>query len=293
MTILAQLRNANADFTFLTADGSVAVQYSRRTTPFTMPHGHSHITHELYYLFTGERDYFIRDRTHRVRAGDFVFIEKGELHRTLDTGAPEHERAVFYFTDRLLEGLPPALRAQSGVVRLPEAQRARGEMLAWELVAESAENRPGRDGMIEAMLKQIVLLVFRAAAEKRAASGKRAEPAAPTPLHRMMSEAAAYVGEHYAEPLTLAEVAEKFFISPYYLSRKFKECTGFGFHEYVQLVRVREAKRLLVDTDWKMIEIAERTGFGQVATFHRLFKRVAGCSPLQYRKRHRGADPRA
>ncbi|MCA0755877.1 helix-turn-helix domain-containing protein [Paenibacillus sp. N4] len=40
-------------------------------------------------------------------------------------------------------------------------------------------------------------------------------------------------------------MAGRFFVSPYYLSRKFKQCTGFGFPEYVQLVRIREAQRLL------------------------------------------------
>lgn len=55
-----------------------------------------------------------------------------------------------------------------------------------------------------------------------------------------MSEVAEYVGTHYREELHLKDVAERFFVSPYYLSRTFKRCTGFGFAEYVQLVRIRE-----------------------------------------------------
>ncbi|WP_162241887.1 helix-turn-helix domain-containing protein [Paenibacillus sp. Leaf72] len=75
--------------------------------------------------------------------------------------------------------------------------------------------------------------------------------------------------------------------SQYYLSRKFKQCTGFGFSEYVQLVRIREAQRLLRETDLKIIEVAACVGIDPVANFHKLFKSTNGCSPLQYRKRQR------
>ena len=66
---------------------------------------------ELYYLFSGERDYFIRDRTYRVTRGSFVFIEKNELHRTVDTGVPNHERAVFNFAESLLAPLETWLQS--------------------------------------------------------------------------------------------------------------------------------------------------------------------------------------
>jgi len=266
-------------------DGDMQVDYTKRTGYFAMKEDHAHEGCELYYLFGGERDYFIRDRTYRVRAGEFVYIEKGELHRTLDTGAPEHERVVFNFGASALARLPAPPR--SGVVRLPTAERWRGEALARELVAESRGDAPGRDAMIEALLRQLLLLVFRAAYAADASADRAADAATPSAAHRTMAEVAAYVGERYAEPLLLKDVAEKFYVSPYYLSRKFKACTGFGFAEYVQLVRVREAQRLLRETDLKMIEIAERIGIGPVANFHKLFKRLNGCSPLQYRKRQR------
>ena len=270
-----------AVYQFDTADGSIHIDYTKRIGFYSMEGDHSHEGYELYYLFSGERDYFIRDRTYRVKAGEFVFIERGELHRTLYVGGPEHERVVINFAGSLLDGFP--LRGRNGVVALPAQARWKGESLARELVAESKEDAPGRDAMLESMLKQLLLLVFRAFVER----GEEAAP--PSPVHRLMSEIASYVGERYAEPLLLKDVAERFYVSPFYLSRKFKQCTGFGFAEYVQLVRVREAQRLLRETDLKMIDIAERTGIGPAASFHKLFKRLSGCSPLQYRKRQRAA----
>lgn len=271
---------------FHNAAGTIQIDYAVRTGSFTMPIQHSHEGYELYYLFSGERDYFIRDRTYRVEKGSFVFIEKEELHRTIDTGVPDHERVVFNFPASLMDDFP--LHGRNGVVTLPPQQQHKGETLARELIAEAKGTAAGRDVMLESLLRQLLLLVFRAQAEQ-------SEPETKLPhAHRTMSEVAAYVGEHYRETLLLGDVAERFYVSPYYLSRKFKLCTGFGFAEYVQLVRIREAQRLLRETNLKIIEVSERTGIGPVANFHKLFKKLNGCSPLQYRKRQQalgmGAD---
>lgn len=262
---------------YVTADRSIEANRARRSGYYTMGEEHSHDGYELYYLLDGVRDYFIRDRTYRVQAGEFVFIENGELHRTLDAGAPEHERIVFNIDASIVERLP--LQAGNGVVRLSPGERWKGESIVRELLRECRDDEPGKDEMIEALLTQLLLVVFRAA------GGRTAEETAPSAAHQTMSEIAAYVSAHCAEPLQLGSVADRFYVSPYYLSRTFKACTGFGFSEYVQLVRMREAQRLLRETDLKMIDVAERSGIGSVAGFHRLFKRMNGCSPLQYRKR--------
>ncbi|CAM3817855.1 AraC family transcriptional regulator [Marinicrinis lubricantis] len=262
---------------YYNSTGTIQIDYMKRTGYFTMTGQHSHDGYELYYLFNGERDYFIRDRTYRVERGSFVFIEKEELHKTVDTGVPNHERVVFNFAASLLSGFP--LQGRSGVVVLPPQVQYKGETLVRELIAEAKGDAAGRDLMLELLLRQLLLLVLRSQAEQPDPEVQ------PSLVHRTMSEVAAYVGAHYPEPLLLKDVAKRFFVSPYYLSRKFKQCTGFGFSEYVQLVRIREAQRLLRETDFKMIEIAERTGIGPVANFHKLFRKMNGDTPLQYRKR--------
>ena len=73
-----------------------------------------------------------------------------------------------------------------------------------------------------------------------------------------------FINTHFAEPVRLEELAEQFEISPAYLSRMFKEITGFSLVEYVNLVRVQEAQRLLATTRLKVIVIAEQVGFGSL-----------------------------
>jgi len=264
---------------FHNAARTIEIDHRKRTGYFTMLSQHTHDRYELYYLLDGERDFFIRDRTYRVNRGNFVFVDKEELHRTIDTGVPSHERVVINFTESLLAGFP--LSGRNGIVTLPPQEQYKGEALVRELIAEAKGTSAGIDIMLEALLRQLLLLLFRAQAEQPQPESQ------PSFTHRIMSEIAAYVGAHYWETLHLKDVAEQFFISPYYLSRKFKLCTGFGFAEYVQHVRIREAQRLLRETELKIIEVAEQSGFGPVANFHKLFKKMNDCSPLQYRKRQR------
>ncbi|MEK3884022.1 AraC family transcriptional regulator [Paenibacillus sp. PL2-23] len=260
--------------------GTIMLDHTIRTGNFTMTIQHAHDEYELYYLMSGQRDYFIRDRTYRVEKGSFVFVEREELHRTIDTGVANHERVVFNFSPSLLAGFP--LIGSNGVITLPLQEQYKGEALIAELIEEARGHATGRDVMMESLLRQLLLLLFRTQAEHVTTEEQ------PSSAHRVISEVASYIGDNYHESLRLNDVAKRFYISPYYLSRKFKQCTGFGYSEYVQLVRVREAQRLLRETDLKMIEVAARIGIQPVANFYKLFKSANGCSPLQYRKRQRG-----
>ena len=80
-----------------------------------------------------------------------------------------------------------------------------------------------------------------------------------------------------------AELAETFYISPFYLSRIFKEITGFTIINYLNLTRIREA-RLLTDTDLKIVDIAESIGFESLTHFDRTFKKIMKLTASKYRK---------
>jgi len=266
---------------FHNSSGTIVVDHYKRKGFYAMPVHHAHDVYELYYLFTGERNFFIRDRSYRIERGCFVFVEKEELHKTIDAEVPNHERLVINFSSELLSEFP--LHGHSGVIQLPPQEQYKGESLVREIISEAQENAPGRDVMLESLLKQLLLLLFRTQREQPEVQEDTSS------VHKTISDIAAYVGRHYDHELRLHEVAIQFFISPYYLSRKFKACTGFGFSEYVQLVRIREAQRLLRETDLKIIEVAENVGIESVANFHKLFKAASGCSPLQYRKRQQAS----
>ncbi|MGE5528528.1 MAG: PocR ligand-binding domain-containing protein [Patescibacteria group bacterium] len=101
---------------------------------------------------------------------------------------------------------------------------------------------------------------------------------------KLIGEATAYIRAHYGEPLTLEGVAQKVFISPFYLSHLFKEELGLTFVEYVTRVRVEEAKRLLADNGLSILGVAQKVGYEDASYFSKVFRRATGLSPNQYRR---------
>ena len=94
-----------------------------------------------------------------------------------------------------------------------------------------------------------------------------------------------YIEKHYMENLSLNVLAEEVHMNPYYFSSFFKKNTGENFKDYVNRIRVRHAVSLLISTDLKTYEIAERVGFGEVRVFNAAFQKIYQETPGSYRKR--------
>lgn len=92
-----------------------------------------------------------------------------------------------------------------------------------------------------------------------------------------------YISEHFAEPITLEDVASYVHLNPSYFSSSFKQACGSSFKEYLNMVRIEESKRLLANTDYSLISIAISTGFEDQSYFSKVFKKHTGITPKQYR----------
>lgn len=101
---------------------------------------------------------------------------------------------------------------------------------------------------------------------------------------KLIGEAAAYIRQHFGESLTLDSVAQRVFVSPFYLSHLFKEELGLTFVEYLTRVRVEEAKGLLADSNLSVLGVAEKVGYEDASYFSKVFRKAIGLTPNQYRK---------
>ena len=93
-----------------------------------------------------------------------------------------------------------------------------------------------------------------------------------------------WLQEHFREGNALAQVTELSAIPERTLKRRFKAATGSSLIEYLQNLRVEEAKRLLESTELPVEEISEQTGYLDASFFRRLFKRLTGLTPSKYRQ---------
>lgn len=93
-----------------------------------------------------------------------------------------------------------------------------------------------------------------------------------------------YLENHYAEPISQAEVAQKFYFNKEYFSRYFKRCMGMTFTEYLVRYRLQKAREALLYSDKRVIDIALENGFSDDRRFINAFKKYYETTPLQYRK---------
>ena len=96
--------------------------------------------------------------------------------------------------------------------------------------------------------------------------------------------AIAYIREHYMEAIGLQDVAQCCNVSPEYLSRIFKEETGVKFVDFLANFRISVGKRMLATGNYKVSEVAEAVGFNDQKYFQKVFKKICGISPAEYKK---------
>lgn len=110
-------------------------------------------------------------------------------------------------------------------------------------------------------------------------NSRRAEP-------RDIWKAKRFIQERSNEHLSLGKVADVAGINPTHLSEKFKHVTGTKFVDYVARTRFENARKLLENVDLRVSEIGFAVGFQSLSQFNRVFKKLAGTSPTEYRAVH-------
>jgi AraC-like DNA-binding protein len=98
-----------------------------------------------------------------------------------------------------------------------------------------------------------------------------------------IGKAKALIREQHAEDLRFADVAKFVNMSPFYFSKRFKQGTGLTFTHYLSRVRIEHCKDLLLNPDLRASEIAYEVGFQSVTHFNRVFAKIVGQSPTNFR----------
>lgn len=239
---------------------------------------HSHHYHddrfEIYYMVSGKCRYFINDKTYEITPGDIVLIPEGVIHKT-DYNGEEHSRILIECSRHFI---PEDMRADiEKIGYLYRNLTASADV--HRRLAEIEEEYRISDAYSQSALVAHMRLLFSVMLRNKNAVGT--QPAKNTMIENIVS----YVKEHYSSDVNLAAVAKANFVSPEHLCRTFKRHTGFGFNEFLTLVRLQQAEAMLKHRCGKSIsEIAYACGFNDSNYFSDKFRRTYGISPLKYSK---------
>jgi len=294
MRISASIVPADGTQMVETLRHGISVERARRDTDSFRTINHYHDYYELYYLVSGERRFFIQDKTYDLVKGALVLIPPYTIHRTLTLSSPSHERILVSFRGQAMEeilgddSLLSNLHARRAVYRLPLPHRYKLEDLLGRMLAEFTGIDAYSKRLCPVLLCELAAMIHRLP-DQASIPGDIQLGETQLKFHAM----AKYISENYTERITLDHLSEKFFLSPYHLCRKFKQITGFRIVEYLNNIRIIEAQHILREGDIRVAELAGRVGFENISHFQRMFKRITGTAPLQYKKKFVKLEARA
>lgn len=249
-------------------------------------HRHEHL--EFCYIQSGRGKHRIADQVYEVKEGDLILINAGEYHQALaGEGGPVVE---FYVgvTDVKINGqaynhLPmpggcPVLHT-SGDLRLKLSR------LCIYMEAEKDQCRLGRYFMMKTYAIQMILLFLRAQEEVPKARTVGSGSFESVNRKYMVEKITDFFEEHYAEKISLEQIAGNMYLSPFYVSKLFKAETGDTLIHFLIEIRMEKARELLVsEPDLSVQEVAARVGYEDAYHFSKLFKKKFGVAPSAVRK---------
>lgn len=244
---------------------------------------HHHDFYEIYYLIKGNVEYWVDGRIIRMEPGDLLLINPMELHRPILEQGSMYERFVLWINRDFLEGISrtePLDRCfdtsapnHTHLIRAGKSERADMMTRLAELVRESYSRDFGSSISAYGLFLQFMVQLNRLAMHTKAEESQQ--------LSQLVQNTLQYITEHLAEPISLEQLAARFFVSKYHLSHAFSREVGVSIYRYIMLRRLLLARQLLTQGQ-SAKQVCRSCGFSDYTSFYRAFKSEYGISPGQF-----------
>ena len=253
------------------------------------PHLHSVHRHSFYHLlyFTeGSGQHTVDFVKFPVKKGMIYFMKPGQTHSWEFTGdvegfivnfSPTFFDQIFLSTHILEQFSFFGYDVQKQVLVIDKKHQAQIEQILAEIVQEQSGKKQHHQLIIASLLLQLFLHVSRSAHDKK-------EHSSPTYHSLLVSNFEKLIEEHYKTLKLPKEYASLLYITPNHLNEVCKDTTGLPAGEIIRNRIVLEAKRLLINFELSIGQIAEELGFKDNSYFVKFFKKYTALTPEQFRK---------
>jgi AraC-like DNA-binding protein len=260
--------------------------YDKRSQSVNMEFPHFHIFHEMMILLSPKANHFVEGKCYDMIANDIILLPPSVLHQSVyPPGAPS-DRIIIGFMlpkqDNYTSGYREILSIFNTVQPIYRFHREEQNLLFSRLnditeISQNVKNPGVRSLMIHCKFMEFLFLLYNIREHNQYVPSSENGP------KDKMYAITNYIHTHYGETISLASIADTFYISPYYLSHRFKEVTGYTVVQYIQLTRIKNAQYLLLNSSNKITQISEQTGFSSFTQFNRVFRKFCGMSPSDYK----------
>jgi len=236
---------------------------------------HYHNLFEIYYMKEGTCSYFIDNKVYEIESGDIVLIPDGVIHKT-NYGNTPHTRLLIncsanYIPTSVTSHIPKLIYLYRNEAALSEIDEIFKKI-------EAEYNSPD-EFTAEAVKCLVYSLFFVMARNNNKFTNKSSSS-------MLVEECVKHIKKNFMHPISLSEMARLYSVSQEHLSRIFKKETGFGFNEFITLVRLQRAEAMLKNENGKTIsEIAYACGFNDSNYFSDKFKKAYGVVPSEVKKK--------
>ncbi len=227
----------------------------------------------------GEGALAYEGKWYHLSAGDVVFIDCRKTYSHC-TGEKDGDKLWSlrwcHFYGPSMSAIYAKYCERGGLPVIHGADASQYTAILTDIYALAASSDYIRDMRINGKLNDLLTLLME--------SSWHQERCSNAPKKMEVSCVKSFLDEHYSEKLSLEGVASRFFIDKHYLARLFKAQYGVTLVTYLQQVRITYAKRMLRFTDKSIEEIGLECGMGDLHYFSRVFKKLEGVSPSEFRK---------
>ena len=251
-----------------------------------MPRPDRHNEIELNLLGSGSLTYLLGGRRTTIAAGRLAVFWAAIPHQIVDFDGEEPYFVVTIpLSGFLAAGLELSVvnRVLKGELVIDSVQDACDELKFQQWEHELRESDPGSERAVWLEVHARLLRLARAVSKRRKARY-------PEPTLSRADQLACYIARNYHEPLTSVRIAAANGLHANYAMNLFRRAFGTTMSTFITQHRISHAQRLLVTTDDPIVSIAFLAGFQSLSRFNEAFKAICGCSPRQYRGKHRRAE---
>lgn len=253
---------------------------------------HCHDFIEIVIILKGKGHFLINGTDIPITEGNVLLLNPGTYHRSIPISSHTLTECYLAFTDVEFINTPknffPLFHGQKILGKLPEKAKKEIFQLCSAMNQESQSRNTGRYFMLKAYLIQVLCLLLRFDQQEELSDEhhmKGYEFKSPNKTY-VVQQIMKYMESHYREKISLDQIAENMYLSPFYISKLFKSETGDTPINYLISLRMEKAKELLDrNPSLSIQEAAAQVGYEDAYHFSKLFKKYFGLSPMYYKAR--------
>lgn len=249
---------------------------------------HWHASMEIIYVIKGSINITIETETHRLWEGQIEIVNSDEAH-SIFSEDKDNEVLIFSIDINFLNQYYNLeniffYTESSGKYdqRSEKYERLRGllAILLWEYANTRKDYEDRIENTLVELLYHLINNFHYLLYEEEGLKDNETQ-------FERYDRVIKYIYYNYNNKISLQDIARREYLSSHYLSNGIKNTVGYSFNDFVNLTRVEEAIKFLLDTDKTISEISEDLGFSHTRYFNKHFKKHYNCTPMQYRKKHK------